>query len=162
MSLNNMLRYETQNTRVFSPTIISQGPRKHSVQRQLWQPVELQTRVWRRKRLAHSSGENWDLPIWVPFGQQTFSILPFGQRTISILPLLVNRLSQSSHLPDCQLSDNPWGHQGSLPVVLRPGILQILWTVISSPTNGIFGKLWIRTSCFVILFGKTCWVTNGL
>ena len=45
MSLNNMLRYETQNTRVFSPTIISQGPRKHSVQRQLWQPVELQARV---------------------------------------------------------------------------------------------------------------------
>ena len=162
MSLNNMLRYETQNTRVFSPPIISQGPRKHSVQRQLWQPVELQARVWRRKRLAHSSGEHWDLSIGF--------LLVNG---LSHPSVLVNGPSQSSHYWSIDFLNPPTSQivncpiiRGDTRVLFQSSSDQVFFkffeTVISSPTNGIFGKLWIRTSCFVILFGKTCWVTNGL
>ena len=37
--------------------ILCPGSRKHSVQGQLWEPVELQARVWCWKRLAHCAGD---------------------------------------------------------------------------------------------------------
>ena len=113
-------------------------------------------------------------------------------------------------IPDCELSNNPRGHQGSLPVQLRPGKpyqflqdqaykpFQIFTrpgkpsqylqdqisprVYLSGPKNTsqnieIFYHpprkiwstwccrnwcgLWIRASCFVKHFSKTCQVTNG-
>ena len=102
--------------------------------------------------------------------QVKIGIFQFGFLLVSRLSqssLLANGPSQSSHYWSTDFLNPPTSQivncpiiRGDTRVLFQSSSDQVFFkfygTVISSPTNGIFGKLWFRTSCFVILFGKTC------